>query len=214
MGWAAALGLTGAGLTERLDALPEITLARGTVLFHPGDAAQGFVVVLEGRVEVHLVGPTGREILLYAVEPGQSCIQTTLGLMGDEAYAGEAVCASPVRAVMVPKPLFLSLMDRDAAFRRYVLGAFGRRMADMTRLLERLAFGRVESRLAAALLDLQVAGRVRATQAELAARIGTAREVVSRRLEAMARDGLLDTGRGEVVLIDPEALRQLAAAGP
>ncbi|MCK7475756.1 MAG: cyclic nucleotide-binding domain-containing protein [Rhodopseudomonas palustris] len=51
-------------------------------MFRPGDAAQGFVVVLEGRVEVFLTGPTGREILLYAVEPGQGCVQTTLGLMG------------------------------------------------------------------------------------------------------------------------------------
>ena len=175
-----------------------VSVPRGAVLFRPGDHAQGFVVVLSGRIEVRLTAASGREILLYAVEPGQSCIQTTLGLIGDEAYSGEAVAATPARIVLIPKPLFLSLMDGDAGFRGFVLQAFGQRMQEITRLLERVAFGRIEARLAAALLDLVQDGEVHATQAELAARIGSAREVVTRRLEAMGRAGLVATERGVV----------------
>ena len=213
MAWAgAALAGLDRGDIARLDALPVLTPARGTRLFAPGDAAQGFVVVLAGRVEVHLTGPSGREILLYAVEPGQSCVQTTLGLMGDEPYSGEAVCASDCRLVLIPAPLFRALMDRAAPFRHFVFRAFAARMADMTALLERVAFTRVESRLAGALLSLAVAGEVHATQADLAARIGSAREVVSRRLDALARKGLVETDRGRVVLVDIPGLRLLAAA--
>ncbi|MFN4158429.1 MAG: Crp/Fnr family transcriptional regulator [Gemmobacter sp.] len=212
MGWAGAIGTRSAEVLARLDGLAELRLPRGSVLFRQGEAAQGFVVVLSGRIEVHLTGPSGREILLYAVEPGQSCVQTTLGLLGDDPYAGEGVCAADVVAVMIPRPLFLSLMDQDAAFRAYVLRAFGQRMQDMTRLLERIAFGRVEGRLAAALLAMAAGGAVRATQAERAARIGTAREVVSRRLEAMSQAGLVATERGAVRLLDEPALRRLAAA--
>ena len=109
----------------------------------------GFVVVLSGRIDVTLTGTSGREILLYAVAPGQSCIQTTLGLLGDEAYTGEAVTAGPVEMVLIPRPLFLRLMDEDAGFRAFVLHAFGRRMADLTRVLEQVAFGRIDQRLAA-----------------------------------------------------------------
>lgn len=195
----------------RLSALPLQSLPKGTVLFHAGDTAQGFVMVDQGRIEVHLTGPSGRELLLYAVEPGQSCVQTTLGLMAGEAYSGEAVTAADTRLVLIPKPLFLSLMDQEPAFRAFVMRAFALRMQDVTRLLERVAFGRIESRLAAALLELAQDGTVHATQAELAARIGSAREVVSRRLDAFARAGWVETDRGLVRLTNSAALRAAAS---
>ena len=195
----------------RLATLPAQHIPKGTVLFHAGEAAQGFVVVLSGRIEVFLTGPTGREILLYAVEPGQSCVQTTLGLMADEVYSGEAITAADAQVVLIPKPLFLDLMNSQAGFRGYVMQSFARRMADVTRLLERVAFGRIEARLAAALLELHCDGVVQATQADLAARIGSAREVVSRRLEAFQRAGWVETDRGVVRLTDLPTLRQLAA---
>lgn len=211
MGWEPSITGLQTEHVARLAGLPVRAVPKGTVLFRQGDAAQGFVVVLQGRIEVFLTGPSGREILLYAVEPGQSCVQTTLGLMGDEAYAGEAVTAVDSTLVLIPKPLFNTLMDRDEAFRRFVLTAFARRMQEVTRLLERVAFGRIEARLAAALLDLAQGAEVHATQAELAARIGSAREVVARQLDAFTRSGWIARDRGEVHLRDEPALRRLAA---
>lgn len=196
----------------RLDALHPVQLTRGTPLFHPGDSAKGFVVVLEGRVEVFLTGPTGRDILLYAVEPGGSCVQTTLGLLGGEAYSGEAIAASDCRLVLIPKAEFLSLMDHSAAFRGFVFTAFAVRMQGMLHVLERVAFQRVESRLAQALLDRAEGDMVQATHQELATAIGSAREVVSRRLEGFGRSGWVTTERGAVRIVDAGALRRLAAA--
>jgi CRP/FNR family transcriptional regulator len=209
MGWANPPG--DAETQAELVRLPERAMPRGAVLFRPGEEAQAFPVVLSGRVEVHLTGPSGREILLYAVEPGESCVQTTLGLLGDELYGGEAVVTADVRLVLIPRLQFLRLMDQDAAFRLFVLRSFGQRMAEVTRLLERVAFGRVETRLAQALLDMAAGDVVGVTQSELAARIGSAREVVSRRLEAWARAGIVETDRGRVRLADIGTLRQLAA---
>jgi CRP/FNR family transcriptional regulator, anaerobic regulatory protein len=197
---------------QRLAALVPRKLPRGTVLFHPGDPATGFVVLLSGLIEVYLTGPSGREILLYTVEPGQSCVQTTLGLMSTETYSGEAHIAADATMILIPKPLFAALMDEEPAFRSFVMQAFARRMSDVTRLLEQVAFGRVEARLAAALLDLAEDGLVHATQGELAARIGSAREVVSRRLEAFQRHGWVETDRGQVRLADIPALKALLAA--
>jgi CRP/FNR family transcriptional regulator len=179
-------------------------------MFRPGDVAQGFVVVLSGRIEVRLTAASGREILLYAVEPGESCVQTTLGLMGDEPYSGEAIAATEACVTLIPRPLFLRLLDSDDGFRRFVMSAFGQRMAELTHLLEKVAFGRVEVRLAGALMDLATEDVVEATQAELAARIGSAREVVSRRLEAFERNGWVSVERGHVRLRDPDELRRLA----
>ncbi|MBP1805979.1 Crp/Fnr family transcriptional regulator [Rubellimicrobium aerolatum] len=197
---------------RELGALPSAAVERGTVLFRPGQSARGFVVVLSGRIDVFLTGPTGREILLYSVEPGQSCVQTTLSLLGGEDYAGEAVAAEPAEVALIPRGLFLRLMDEAPPFRAFVFGAFGARMQELLRLLERVAFQRVESRLAAALLAMAEGDEVRATQAELATRVGTAREVVSRRLDGFARRGWVATDRGQVHLRDAAALRRLAAA--
>lgn len=207
--WTDRLDLTAPGRSA-LAALPARDLPRGTVLFRPGDLAEGFVIVLSGRIEVRLTAASGRELLLYAVEPGQSCVQTTLGLMGDEAYSGEALTVTPARVVLIPRALFLRLMDGDAGFRSFVMRAFGQRMNELTQMLERVAFGRVEVRLAQALLEMAAGDLVETTQAELAARIGTAREVVSRRLEQFARNGWTRAERGHVRLTDPAALRALA----
>ncbi len=211
MDWIAQLGAVLDATRADLTALPRRSLPRGIDLFAPGDTAQGYPVVLSGRVEVLLTGPNGREILLYAVEPGQSCVQTTLGLLGDEHYTGAAVTAADCETVVIPKPLFLRLMDGDAAFRSFVLRSFGQRMGDLTRLLESVAFGRVEARLASALLDLAEGHVVRATQSKIAARIGSAREVVSRKLDVFAKSGWVTTERGEVHLRDPAALRRASA---
>lgn len=210
MTWTNQVGALSQEAARRLQALPEQSVPKGAVLFRAGDAAQGFVVVLQGRIEVHLTGPSGREILLYSVEPGQSCVQTTLGLMAGEPYSGEAFAATEAKVVMIPRPVFLQLMESEAAFRGFVLTALGRRMQDVTRLLEQVAFATIESRLAAALIDMAEADQVQATQAELAARIGSAREVVTRRLDAFQRAGWVETDRGTVRITDRLALEQAA----
>lgn len=211
MGWAVQLlPDLPAAEAARLDALAETALPAGQVLFRPGDMAQGFAVVLQGRVEVMLTGASGREILLYAIEPGQSCIQTTLGLMGAEPYSGEAVTVTPCRIVMLPRALFLDLMERSAAFRGFVFRAFAARMSELTQLLEQVAFARIEARLARALCDLAQGCEIHVTHAELAARIGSAREVVSRQLEKWAARKLITVDRGRITISDAETLRQLA----
>lgn len=211
MAWAAQLlpELPAADIA-RLDGLPEMTLKAGQVLFRAGDTAQGFAVVLKGRVEVVLTAVTGREILLYAIEPGQSCIQTTLGLMGEEPYSGQAVTVAPCRLVILPRSLFHDLMDRSPPFRSFVFRAFAARMTELTQLLEQVAFARIETRLARALCDLAQGGEVHLTHAELAARIGSAREVVSRQLEKWAARELIVMERGRIVLREVETLRSIA----
>lgn len=196
-----------------LDRLAPFAAPRGSVLFRAGDSVQGFVIVLSGRVDVFLTGPTGRDILLYAVEPGQSCIQSTLGLLGGEDYSGEAVTCCDCRLVLIPRGLFLSLMARDEGFRTFVFHAFAQRMQSMMHLLEKVAFQRIECRLAETLLQRAEDGVLHATHAEIATMIGSAREVVSRRLDALARRGIVGLERGTVRLLDEATLRGIADAG-
>ncbi len=197
---------------SRLEALHPVDLPPGAVIFRPGDAAQGYAVVLSGQVDVSLTGASGREMLLYSVAPGQACVQTTFGLLSDAAYSAEAETVRDTRLVVIPRALFLDLLDKSAPFRSLVFGAFADRMADMLKLVETVAFTRAECRLAARLLALSQDGPVQATHSELAAQAGTAREVVSRRLDAWARKGWVRTARGQVAVIDRAALSDLAHA--
>jgi len=194
-----------------LDQLVPFDVASGTVLFRPGDTVKGYIIVLKGEIGVNLIGPAGRDILLYRVQPGQSCIQSTLGLMGGEDYSGEAVAQTDARIVVMSRTEFLGLIDRSAEFRRMVFAAFAERMQSMMHLLERVAFQKVAARLASYLLDQADAdGVLRITQAELATAIGTAREVVSRRLYLIGQRGHIAHERGLVRITNPEALRQMA----
>ncbi|MCR9112469.1 MAG: Crp/Fnr family transcriptional regulator [Rhodobacteraceae bacterium] len=193
-----------------LDRLTPMEAPAGTVLFHPGDTVKGFLIVLRGRIDVCLTGPTGRDILLYAVEPGQSCIQSTLGLLGGDDYSGEAIVRRDARAVLVPRETFLALMDQSDAFRGFVFTAFATRMQSMMHLLERVAFQRVEARLAQCLLDRAENGTLHATHAQIATMIGSAREVISRRLDALERRGVLKLDRGAVHITDAGSLAEIA----
>lgn len=191
--------------------LKPTAVPKGAVLFRPGDEAPGFFLIGSGRVGVYLVGRSGREILLYAVEPGETCVQTTLGLIGGNAYTGEAVAETDLVAYVVPRTVFARLMEQSPAFRRFVFRAFGARLADVMRVLEQVAFVKVEERLAAALVGrADPAGVVTATHQELAVAIGSAREVVSRRLEALGAKGLVALDRGAIRIVDRNRLQRLA----
>jgi CRP/FNR family transcriptional regulator len=195
----------------RLERFSPMEVPAGASLFHPGDAVKGYVIVLEGRVEVRLAGPTGRDIRLYDVTPGEACIQSTLGLLGgDDHYSAEAVAEGPCRIVLLPRTDFLALLDGSARFRRLILAALAARMQETMRRLEIMSFQPVEARLAQALLERAEEGVVQATHQELAVAIGSAREVISRRLERLAAAGVVALERGRVHILDRGALRRMA----
>lgn len=197
--------------TARLNTLIPMGVPKGAVLFSPGESVKGYVVVMSGKVNVSLSGSTGREMLLYEVAPGQSCIQSTLGLLGGEDYTAEAVAESDSRLVLLPRTMFMELLDVSKTFRALVFSAFAGRMQTMMQLLEKVAFQRVECRLAAHLLaHSSTDGTLAVTQQDLATAVGSAREVISRRLDAWSRRGWVKTGRGTVKLIDADALQTLA----
>ncbi|MCF3628686.1 Crp/Fnr family transcriptional regulator [Thalassospiraceae bacterium LMO-SO8] len=195
---------------RQLEAVRPITIPKGQVLFRPGDEVTCFGVLIGGRVDVYLTGATGREILLYSITPGESCVQSTLGLLGENDYSAEAVAETDVEAVMIPKSLFLGLLGRSEAFRTFVFQSFAKRLQSVMQVLERVAFIRIEERLAAALLErADHDGVVRTTHQELATAIGSVREVVSRRLEALARKGFVSLDRGTIRVADRAGLAAL-----
>jgi CRP/FNR family transcriptional regulator len=132
-------------------------------------------------------------------------------MLGELKYSAEGVAESDLRLVIVPPVLFQRLLRESSIFAQFVFERFGARLSEMTRLIETIAFLRVDARLAAALLAR--AGEhdaVAATHQELAEDIGGAREVVSRQLALFQRAGFLRLGRGRIVLVEKRSLADLA----
>lgn len=184
----------------------------GAVLFRPGEICARFVMLRRGTVRVQMLSDTGHEIVLYRVRSGETCVLTTSCLIAHEAYSAEGVAEGEVEALLLPVEAFDRLMGLSAVFRGFVLAAFGERIAELMHRLDEVAFRSIDARLARRLLDAAAPGRdVETTHHALAVELGTAREVVSRRLKHLERRGLVGLARGTIELRDPSALRQLAA---
>lgn len=198
---------------ELLRAGRVVEMPAGRRILGPGQPPSSFMLLLEGSVRVHQVSESGREIVLYRVSEGESCALTTSCLIGGDDYVAEAVAETNIRAVAIPRQTFDDLIARSPVFRQFVLGSFSRRIMDLCRLVDEVAFQRLDIRLAGRLLEL--AGdkpSLTLTHQELAGELGTAREVVSRQLHEMQRRGWIVSGRGHIEIRDPEALRALAAS--
>jgi CRP/FNR family transcriptional regulator, anaerobic regulatory protein len=186
-----------------------LQLPPGTEVFVPGQVAANFLLLLAGTVRVQQRSETGREVFLYRVQPGESCVMTTACMLAEEEYSAEAITETEVEAVAIPRAVFDDLTARSAVFRTFVFRAYAHRIADLFALIDAIVFQRMDVRLAALLLGLARGGTVQATHQTLAAELGTAREVVSRLLGDFHRRGWVDQARGEVLLVNPEALERL-----
>ena len=209
------LSRLGPELRERLGkASAVVSLPAGSRIYGPGQAPANFLLLLEGTVRVQQVSESGREIVLFRVSAGESCALTTACLMGYEDYPAEAIAETDIRAVAIPRDTFDDMIAKSGEFRRFVFTAFSTRVTNLFRIIEEVAFSRMDIRLAHKLVELSHGGpSVPATQAQLAGELGTAREVVSRILAEFHRRGWIEPSRGNIAILDRTGLERLAAEG-
>lgn len=129
-------------------------LPAGRTVFAPGKKPGGFMLLAKGVVRVQQAGAGGREIVLYRGAAGESCIMTTSCLISGEDFMAEGFTATPAVALFVPKDSFDALMGRSAVFRQLVFTRYMARMSDLQKLVEDIAFTRMDRRLAQKLLAL------------------------------------------------------------
>ncbi len=188
-----------------------VTLPAGARAFEPGQPCSAFLIVTAGRVRVQLTAENGREVVLYRIEAGESCVLTTSCILGSETYGAEAICETEVEAVALPTLAFRALIDSSATFREAVLSAYAARVADLVLTIEETQFQRVDARLAALLADRAKGGVVNATHQALAVELGSAREVVSRILKRFERAGAIALSRGAIEIKSERRLAGFAA---
>lgn len=198
-------------LPECLENLPTKTLKVGTYVFRAGDACQNFYFLLQGSIRVNLISSSGKEILLYQFGAGETCVLTTACLLSGDHYNAEAIVNSDVTAIVLPLEDFKVLLAESNVFRELVFTTFAHRISELMAKIDEVAFTSIDRRLATRLLGLSDASsQVRSTHDQLALDLGSAREVVSRKLAYWEKAGWLVRDRGSLRITNLEAIDKLS----
>lgn len=194
------------------------TLGPGEVLFAEGEPYRGLYLLVEGRVELRQVSPRGREQVLHTEGPGATLGEAPLFDQG--GYVASAVATVPTRALFIPKAEVIALLRRRPAVATSLLQTMARRVRRFADMAGGLAFRPVPERLAhyiataAGELGRPVTARLQLdlalTQEQLAARLGTVRELVARAFAQLEKSGVIARKRTRIVIRDPEKLAALA----
>lgn len=199
-----------ARLSQLLDQARPAQLPAGTVVFDERRACQGFPMLLGGAIKVVKTAANGRELQLYRVEPGESCILTSSCLLGNAAYSARGIADSDCDVLILPPPVFQGLLQDHEPFRRFVFGLFSERLAELMQLVEEVAFRKLDQRLAALLLSRGTV--IQTTHQALADDLGSVREIISRLLKGFAGQRLVALSREQVEVLDPAGLKRIADA--
>lgn len=184
----------------------------GSRIFSEGQHCGGLPLVLQGGIKVFKRSESGREIVLYRVTRGETCILTSSCLLGNADYSAEGVAEGALRLAILPPELFQRMIAESPAFRHFLFAMLSDRLSDLMERVERLAFHRLDRRMAEFLTERADAGfsMVAMTHQQIADEIGSVREMATRTLGQLAEQGLVELSRAGVRIADPEGLRALA----
>jgi CRP/FNR family transcriptional regulator, anaerobic regulatory protein len=196
---------------ERLLQSPALfQLPAGACVFSERQPCAGFPLLLEGSIKVVKQASSGRELLLYRVSPGGSCIISSSCLLGHTDYNARGIAETPLTLLALPIGEFGQLLVEHAPFRDFVFHLFSERIGELMQLVEEVAFARLDQRLAKLILARQ-ADTLNITHQQLADELGSVREIVSRLLKGFAAQGLVSLGREQLTVTDRDGLNKLAA---
>lgn len=175
------------------------------------DSADAIALLIAGIVRVYKIGETGREITLYRFGLGESCILTANAILSQHRFPAIATVEETAEAVMVPADVFRDWVRRYDGWRDFVFDLLSQRLVSMMATVDEVAFRRMDARVAALLLDrCRRQNPIRITHQEIAADLGSSREVISRILEGFAGEGMVRTGRGMIEVADVARLQERA----
>lgn len=181
-------------------------------IFAEGDRADAIALLLSGRVRVYKIGETGREITLYRFGSGESCVLTANAILSHQTFPALATVESDVEAIMIPADVFRAWIDQFDPWRSFFFDLLAQRLVNMLAVVDEVTFRRLDLRLAKLLAQRgEYQNPIAVTHQELASELGSSREVISRLLADFADDGLIKMMRGEIEIVDSDALSGRAA---
>jgi CRP/FNR family transcriptional regulator len=200
--------LSASQLDDLLTSAIVLRLPAGSIVFDENQDCQGFPLVLSGNIRVIKASASGRELQLYRVGPGESCILTSSCLLGQTHYQARGVVEQDIEMIVLAPAMFRSLVSGNEPFRNYIFGLFSDRLTDLMQLVSAVAFQKLDQRLAALLAAKP--SPIHTTHQALADELGSVREIVSRLLKNFAEHGWVRLGREHIEVADAAALKRFS----
>lgn len=207
-----------AGLAPaEVEAVSRITSLRtvqdGELLFQEGDPARGFYVLLAGRIRIFKSSADGKEHTLHIIRPGQMFAE--VAIFHDGMFPAHAVAVEDSTVAFFPKPDFLRLLGESPQISLKIIGSLAAFVREFNRQIEDLSLKDVPSRLAGYFLDEcrrtgRTVFRLETTKLELARRLGTISETLSRNLRKFSELGLIEVRQREITVLQPDRLEDIA----
>jgi CRP-like cAMP-binding protein len=208
-------GLDATALETLARAATRIEFAADQVVFLEGEPCAGLYLVQSGWLKAVKTSPTGREQVMRIVGPGE--VFNEMGVLVGEANFVTVIALEPATVWVIQRDTLMRLMEEQPRLSRIIMQNLAKRMQHLIRLVEALSLHTVESRLARLLLDETAtdawSGRQWATQAELAARLGTVPDVLNRALRSLAEEGLVEIERRRIRVLDRAGLKNKVQLG-
>lgn len=185
----------------------------GGQLFGTADACLGMVHVLMGELRAYILSREGREITLFRLRDGDTGVLSASCALSRIRFETHLAAVRETEILLIPSGAVASLTEENIYVRCFAYELAASRFSDVTAVLQEIIFAPFDQRFASFLIresDASADGQIRMTQGEMAARVNSAREVVARTLKRFSGEGLIEYGRGRIVLRDRERLEALA----
>ena len=185
----------------------------GQIVFLEGEACTGLYIVQEGWLKAVKLSSAGREQTLRFIGPGDTFSEISVLTVAPNNPA-TVIALEPSSVLIVPREMMLQLLDEHTGLARVIIQNLASRVMHLASLVEDLSLRSVEARLARVLLENASEGvlhrRRWATQSEMAARLGTVPDVLSRVLRSMVEEDIIQIERREIRILDPQKLEMKA----
>ncbi len=209
-------GLPKEQLDEVVNSMADQTFDRGQTVLSEGEAAEGFFVLVTGKVKIFKLSADGKEQILHFVGPGESFGEVPM--FADGRFPANAETIEKSRIFFFPRAAFLDLIGTDPTLAMNMLAELSKRLRQMTRLVEELSLKEVPGRLAAYILYLSSKSEsddvgLDITKGQLASLLGTIPETLSRILGKMSAQEVISVQGRKLKILDRTILEDLAAGG-
>jgi len=176
------------------------TIPAGQHVYSEGDSCQLFLFLLSGEIRVYKTGINGKEITLYDIASGETCIINASCILSGAQAPANALTETECDALLLPAHIFQSLAGKYEEIRYFVFKVLAGNIANVMSLVEQVAFERIDVRLSEYLMEKCRDGKLHTTHQKIASDLGTSREVVSRLLKDFERQGKLVLSRNLITL--------------
>ncbi|MBN2657426.1 MAG: Crp/Fnr family transcriptional regulator [Spirochaetales bacterium] len=203
------LKISEADTARLISSVKAVSIEEGDILVNQGDSCLYLPIVLRGSIKVTKVSQNAREVVLYYINTGGSCILSALGILNSSTFPANALCDRKANVLLIPSSIIREFVHKYEGWRNFVFKLYNSRFNHLLCFIDEILFSKLDVRLVRHLLTLSGSDSIiRKTHQQLAEELGSTREVISRILKDMEKNGHIALGRGSVSLLEPEKIKK------